>query len=74
MLLSVGGEAQVGRRVKLLADVLVPVGSGATGVVVMPGVRFFGTNVSVDLYGLAAFADGEDVSGFAPIANFSYRF
>lgn len=72
VLLSLGGEAQVGRRVKLLADVLVPVSSGASGVVVMPGVRFFGTNVSVDLYGLAAFADGEDVS--APIANFSYRF
>ncbi len=74
VLLSLGGETQVGRRVKLLADVLVPVGSGATGAVILPGIRFFGTNVSVDIYGFAAFADGEDLTGFAPVANFSYRF
>ncbi len=71
--LSLGGETQIGRRVKLLADFIVPVSSGDSGLLVLPGVRFFGSNISVDVYGVAAFAGG-DFGGFAPLANFSYRF
>ncbi len=73
VLVSLGGEYQISNRVKLLADAYVPIGAGDSGLSVLPGVRFFGTNVSVDLYGAIAFTNG-DVGGFAPIANFSYRF
>ncbi|HEX8298139.1 MAG TPA: hypothetical protein VF594_03190 [Rubricoccaceae bacterium] len=73
VLLSLGAETQVSNRVKLLADVYVPVAEGDSGVSILPGVRFFGTNVSVDLYGAFVVASG-DTGGFAPIANFSYRF
>lgn len=70
---SLAGETQISRRVKLLADVIVPVGAGEPSVLILPGLRFFGRNVSVDLYGAAVFV-GSDFGGFAPLANFSYRF
>lgn len=72
-LVSLGAETQVSNRLKLLLDAYVPIGAGESSVSVVPGVRFFGSNVSVDLYGAVAFTGGE-VGGFAPIANFSYRF
>lgn len=73
VLLSAGGEIQINNGVKLVLDSLVPIGQGDTGVLVAPGVRFFGDQFSVDVFGGVGFADG-GFGGFAPIANFAYTF
>lgn len=73
VLLSGGGEVQVSNSVKLLGEILVPVGEGASAVIVLPGVRFFGDRFSADLFGFVAGGEG-DVAGFAPLASFTYNF
>lgn len=73
VILSVGGERQVSNSVKLLGEVLVPIGEGSTGVGVLPGVRFFGDRFSADLFGVIGYAEGE-MGGFAPLGSFSYNF
>lgn len=73
VLLSLGGEAQVSNSIKVLGEVLVPIGGDETGAVVLPGVRFFGDRFSADLFGFVAISEG-DVTGFAPLGSFSYNF
>lgn len=73
VLVSAGGEVQTSSRLKLLGEVLVPVGEGTSGVAFLPGVRFFGDRFSADLFGVIGFGDG-DAAGFAPIASFAYNF
>lgn len=70
-----GAEAQVSNRVKVLGEVLVPAfaDEGTDGALVLPGVRFFGDQFSVDVYGVLAIGDGS-AFGFAPLANFTYTF
>ena len=73
VLLALGGEVQVNNGLKLLADVGVPVGAGDSGAVVAPGVRLFGDQFAIDVFGFAFVGDG-GVFGFAPVANFGYTF
>ncbi len=73
VLVSLGGEIQVSNSVKVIGEVLVPVGAGETGVLVLPGVRFFGDRFAADLFGFIASIDGE-VGGFAPLGSFTYNF
>ncbi len=73
VLLSLGGETQVSSSVKLLAEVLVPIGEGDNGVLVVPGVRFFGDRFSADVFGFVTFVDN-DTYGFAPLGSFTYNF
>lgn len=73
VLLSGGGELQVSNSVKLLGEVIVPVGEGSSAVILLPGVRFFGDRFSADLFGFVGSAEGE-VAGFAPLASFTYNF
>ena len=68
-----GAEHQLTNGLKLLVEAGVPVGEGSSGVVAAPGVRLFGDQFAVDLYGVIGVADGE-AGGFAPIVNFSYNF
>ena len=72
-LLTFGGETQVNNGVKLLGEVLLPIGEGSAGVAFLPGVRVFGDQFAVDLYGVLGTSEGE-FGGFAPIINFSYNF
>jgi hypothetical protein len=74
--LSLGGEVQLNNGVKLLADLIAPVGAGSSGAVLLPGVRFFGDRYSLDLYAFVAFSgsDGSDVDGGGPVANFTFTF
>lgn len=82
---SVGGETQVSNSVKLLGEVVVPLGEGTRAFAVLPGVRFFGERFSIDVYGaVGAFDETDEFSGgsdegfvfggFAPFLNASYRF
>lgn len=73
VLLSLGGETQISDRIKLLGEVLVPVAEGASGTLFLPGIRFFGDRFSADVFGVVLISEG-DVTGFAPIASFTYRF
>ncbi len=73
VLLSLGGESQVSSSVKLLGEVLVPIGDGDSGVLVVPGVRFFGDRFSADVFGFVAVFD-TDTYGFAPLGSFTYNF
>jgi|GEM_PF-5825010 len=73
VLLTVGGEVQVSNSVKLLAEALVPIAEGDSGVLVLPGVRFFGDRFSADVFGVIGSLGGE-VAGFAPLGSFTYNF
>jgi hypothetical protein len=74
VVLSVGGERQMSNSLKLLGEILVPVGSGGDAAVgFVPGVRFFGDRFSADLYGVFG-TDGTDSGGFAPFVNFGLTF
>ena len=73
VLLSLGGEVQVANSVKVLGEVLVPIGAGTSGALVLPGVRFFGDRFAADLFGFVGFFEGE-VGGFAPLGSFTYNF
>lgn len=73
VLLGLGGEIQINNGVKLVLDSLIPIVEGDSGALVAPGVRFFGDQFSVDLFGGIGIA-GDGFAAFAPIANFSYTF
>lgn len=73
VLLSVGGEYQLTNGLKLLGEVLLPIGEGDTGVLVLPGIRFFGDRFSADIFGFVA-SGGGDTFGFAPLGSFTYTF
>lgn len=73
VLLSLGGETQMSSSVKLLAEILVPIGEGDSGVMVLPGVRFFGDRFSADVFGFVALVDNATY-GFAPLGSFTYNF
>ena len=73
VLVSLGGEVQVSNSVKLLAETVVPIGAGDAGVVIIPGVRFFGDRFSADVFGFVTLGGG-DPFGFAPLGSFTYNF
>ena len=73
VILGLGGEIQINNGVKLLLDSIVPIGEGDSVVLVAPGVRLFGDQFSVDLFGGIGVADG-GFGAFAPIANFAFTF
>ena len=73
VILGLGGEVQLNNGLKLLLDSLIPIAEGDTAVLIAPGVRFFGDQFSVDLFGGIGIADGS-FGGFAPIANLAYTF
>ncbi len=71
---GLGGELQLSNGVKLLAESFFGLGEGDSGLLVLPGVRFFGDRFAFDLLGFVA-TDFESVAGFAPIAfRISYAF
>lgn len=75
VVLQGSGEVQVSNRLKLLGEVLVPAfsGEGTEGALVLSGLRVFGEQFSIDVFGFVALGDGSPY-GFAPVANFSYTF
>ncbi|MFN3596738.1 MAG: hypothetical protein ACK41D_05650 [Rubricoccaceae bacterium] len=74
VLLGLGGDVQLNNGVKLIGEALIPIEAGVSGVLFLPGVRFFGNNFSFDVIGFLAIGDGSAI-GFAPIpARVSYRF
>ena len=75
---ALGGDKQINNGVKLFVESYVGValdGGGEVGLLILPGVRFFGNNVALDVIGFfATDFEGKPV-GFAPIpARLSYRF
>ncbi|NNF59360.1 MAG: hypothetical protein HKN04_14085 [Rhodothermaceae bacterium] len=71
---GLGAETQINNGVKLFVESLVGIGEGDSGLLVLPGVRFFGNRFAFDLIGFVA-TDFESVIGFAPIAaRLSYNF
>ena len=79
LLYGLGGETQVNNGVKLFIEALGIVGTGDsndfdTGLLVLPGVRFFGDKFAFDVIGFVA-TDFERLYGFAPVgARASYAF
>lgn len=73
VLLQLSGYNQISSSFALVADVVVPIVEDASGVGVLPGVRFFGDKFSVDVFGVVGIGNGE-FGGFAPLANFAYTF
>lgn len=74
VVVGVGGELQVTNGVKLFAEAYVPFGAGDSGLLVIPGVRFFGDRFSFDVVGFLA-TDFNETIGFVPIpARVSYTF
>ncbi len=76
----IGGETQLNNGVKLIGEALTAVGSGDSGVVLLPGVRLFGDSFAFDIVGFITIGDytgddGLDLYGFAPIPlRLSYTF
>lgn len=74
VVVGVGGELQISNGVKLFAEGYVPFGAGDSGLLVIPGVRFFGDRFSFDVVGFLA-TDFTNTVGFVPIpARVSYTF
>ncbi len=74
VLLGLGGEVQLNNGVKLLAESFVGVGEGDSGLLVLPGVRFFGNRFAFDVLGFLV-TDFREVAGLAPVAfRLSYAF
>ena len=77
LLYGIGAETQINNGVKLYVEALGTVGSGddvSEGLLILPGVRFFGSRFAFDVIGFLA-TDFDSVIGFAPIgARASYAF
>ncbi|WP_420455088.1 hypothetical protein [Rubrivirga sp.] len=74
VVVGLGAETQLNNGVKLFVENLVGFGEGDSGLLVLPGVRFFGDRFAFDVIGFLA-TDFENVVGFAPIgARASYGF
>ena len=74
VIVGFGAETQVNNGVKLFVESLANVGEGDTGLLVLPGVRFFGSRFAFDVIGFVA-TDFETLYGFAPVgARASYGF
>ena len=74
VVVGLGGELQLSNGVKLLGESFLGLGEGDSGLLVLPGVRFFGDRFAFDLLGFVA-TDFQSVGGFAPIAfRVSYAF
>ncbi len=72
--LGVGGELQVSNGVLLFVEAVGGTAGDETGVVALPGVRFFGNRFAFDVAGVVL-TDFEEVAGVAPAAfKVSYRF
>ena len=71
---GLGAETQVNNGVKLFVESLTLVSDEGSGLLVLPGVRFFGNSFAFDVIGFLA-TDFETVIGFAPVAGrVSYTF
>ena len=69
-----GAEAQLNNGVKLFVESLAGFSEGDSGLLVLPGVRFFGDRFAFDVIGFLA-TDFESVVGFAPVGfRASYGF
>lgn len=74
VVVGLGAETQVNNGVKLYVEALSAFGEGDSGLLVLPGVRFFGDRFAFDVIGFLA-TDFETLVGFAPIgARVSYSF
>ena len=74
VLVGLGYETQINNGVKLFVESLAGFSEGDSGLLVLPGVRFFGNRFAFDVIGFVA-TDFETVAGFAPIgARASYSF
>lgn len=80
VLYGFGFERQVNNGVKLYVEALGTFGAGGTddelseGLLILPGVRFFGSRFAFDVIGFLA-TDFDTVVGFAPVgARASYSF
>ena len=75
---GIGGDKQINNGVKLFVESYVGVGldgGGEVGLLVLPGVRFFGNSFALDVIGFFATDFESQPIGFAPIpARLSYRF
>ncbi|MDX1420780.1 MAG: hypothetical protein R3181_12490 [Rubricoccaceae bacterium] len=71
---GLGVETQVNNGVKLFVEALGGFSEGDDGLLVLPGVRFFGNRFAFDVIGFIA-TDFETIRGFAPVgARASYAF
>ncbi|MGB3545226.1 hypothetical protein, partial [Rubrivirga sp.] len=73
---GIGAETQLNNGVKLFVEALGTVGSAdvSEGLLVLPGVRFFGDRFAFDVIGFLA-TDFKQVYGFAPVGfRASYGF
>ena len=71
---GLGAEKQLNNGVKIFVETLAGFGEGDSGLLVLPGVRFFGDRFAFDVIGFVA-TDFETVVGFAPIgARVGYTF
>lgn len=78
VVVGVGAETQLNNGVKLFVESLAAIslgdGGGDSGLLVLPGVRFFGDRFAFDVIGFVA-TDFDSVVGFAPVgARASYAF
>ena len=72
--LGLGFETQINNGVKLFVEALGGVSEGESGLLVLPGVRFFGNRFAFDVIGFVA-TDFDTAIGFAPSgARISYGF
>lgn len=75
-----GGELQLNNGVKLIGEAITAVGEGDSGVLLLPGVRLFGSSFAFDIVGFITIGDydggdGLELYGFAPIPlRLSYTF
>lgn len=77
VVLGAAYERQINNGVKLILEGYAPITDGATAVALFPGVRLFGDQFVVDVYGVVGFATddiGSDAIYFLPLANFAYNF
>ncbi len=68
-----GGETRVSRRVKLVTENWIYIGSGAKGGIFSGGFRFIGDRLSAD-FGMIGGAGDGDLACCLPIVNFVWNF
>ena len=74
VVLGAGAEKQLNNGVKIFGEALTTIGEGDSGLLILPGVRFFGDRFAFDVIGFVA-TDFSSVVGFAPIGfRASYGF